>query len=134
MAKTSASESPNGVVKMAGSLERAMAAARSAVENQAQDLLILDLREQTPLFDYFVLATGRSGRQIRAIADDIEEVLKKQFRDRRLSVEGYSESRWIVLDFGDIVIHLFDPQAREFYRLEDLWADAKRVALEPTGK
>ena len=111
-----------------------MAAARSAVENQAQDLLILDLREQTPLFDYFVVATGRSGRQIRAIADDIEDVLKKQFHDRRLSVEGYSESRWIVLDFGDIVIHLFDPQAREFYRLEDLWADAKRVALEPTGK
>lgn len=88
------------------------------------------MRRQTALFDYFLIVTGRSGRQLRAIADELDDLLRKQFGDRRLSVDGYSDSRWIVLDFGDLVVHLFDNEMRKFYRLEDLWADAERVPLE----
>jgi ribosome-associated protein len=109
--------------------DRALVAARCAVDNQAQDILLLDVRALTDLFDYFVVATGRSGRQLRAIADEIEEVLLRDFQEKRRSVSGYSDSRWIVLDYGDIMVNLFDPQSRGFYRLEDLWADAQRVPL-----
>lgn len=109
--------------------DRALVAARCAVDNQAQDILLLDVRALTDLFDYFVVATGRSGRQLRAIADEIEEVLLRDFQEKRRSVSGYSDSRWIVLDYGDIMVNLFDPQSRSFYRLEDLWADAQRVPL-----
>lgn len=112
------------------SLAKALAAARLALDNQARDVLVLDLRQQTALFDYFVIATGKSGRQLRAIADDIDDLLEKKLGDRRLHTEGYSDSRWIVLDYGDLVIHLFDGEMRDFYRLEDLWEDAPRVDVK----
>jgi ribosome-associated protein len=109
-------------------LERAQAAARVADLNRARDIAIIDLREITPVFDYFVLATGSSRRQLHAIAEEIDDVLKKQFGDRRLGLEGYEDSRWILLDFGDVVIHLFDEETRDYYDLENLWAGAKRIA------
>lgn len=111
-------------------LQAALAAARLAAENEGRDILLLDMRRQTALFDYFLIVTGKSGRQLRAIADEVDDLLRKQFGDRRLSVDGYSDSRWIVLDFGDLVVHLFDGEMRKFYRLEDLWADAERVPLD----
>ncbi|MFO0901914.1 MAG: ribosome silencing factor [Pirellulales bacterium] len=123
MAKTEKSNSPATL----SSLDKARAAAKMALENQARDVLILDLRKQTALFDYFVIATGKSGRQLRAIADDIDELLQKQLGDKRLYTEGYQDSRWIVLDYGDLVIHLFDSEMRDFYRLEDVWGDAPRI-------
>jgi ribosome-associated protein len=109
------------------SLERARAAARAAAENNAKDLLLLDVRKQTSLFDYFVIATGRSGRQLRAIADEIDEVLEKKLGDERLGTEGYRDSRWIVLDYGDIVIQIFDEKSRKYYLLDELWGDAERI-------
>lgn len=109
------------------SLERARAAARAAAENNAKDLLLLDVRKQTSLFDYFVIATGRSGRQLRAIADEIDEVLEKKLGDERLGTEGYRDSRWIVLDYGDIVIQIFDEKSRKYYQLDELWGDAERI-------
>lgn len=112
------------------SLERAMAAARVADLNRGRDIAIVDLRELTPVFDYFVLITGSSRRQLHAISEEIEAVLKKDFNDRRLGIEGYAESRWILLDFGDIVVHLFDEETRGYYDLEHLWAGAKRVPFE----
>ena len=111
-----------------------MAAARVALDNEAKEVLLLDMREITPLFDYFVIATGRSGRQVRAIADEVEALLKKEFHDERRGTEGYRDSRWVVLDFGDLVVHLFDAAAREFYRLEELWADAPRVDLKTDSR
>ena len=93
------------------SLQRALAAARVAELNRGRDIVILDLRELTPVFDYFVLATGSSRRQLHAISEEIDDVLKSQFNDRRLGIEGYAESRWILLDFGDIVVHLFDDES-----------------------
>ncbi len=116
------------------SLERAQAAARVADLNRGRDISIIDLRQLTPVFDYFVLATGSSRRQLHAIAEEIDLVLRKEFGDKRLGREGYEESRWILLDFGDVVVHLFDEETREYYDLENLWAGAKRVEyVSPTG-
>jgi ribosome-associated protein len=111
------------------SLERARAAARVAIENNAQDVLLLDVRQQSPLFDYFLIATGRSGRQLRAISDEIDDLLQKELGDERMGTEGYRDSRWIVLDYGDVIIQLFDGTSRNFYRLDELWADAVRVDI-----
>ena len=109
------------------SLERALAAARVADLNRGRDIVIIDLRELTPIFDYFVLVTGSSRRQLHAISEEIDQVLEKDFGDKRLGLEGYAESRWILLDFGDVVVHMFDEETRGYYDLEQLWAGAKRV-------
>jgi ribosome-associated protein len=82
----------------------------------------------TPEFDYFVLVTGNSRRQLHAISEEIDRVLIES-GDQRLGIEGYSESRWILLDYGSVVIHLFDAETRRFYALEDLWGTAARVPL-----
>ena len=111
------------------SFELARAAAREAEDNRGQNVVVLDMREQTPIFDYFVIATDTSGRQLRAISDAIDEVLQKQFGHTRMGIEGYQESRWILLDYGNVVIHLFDGETREFYALEDFWSEAQRVPL-----
>ena len=116
------------------SLQRAIIAAQTAVANRGQDLVILDLRGVTPVFDYFVLATGTSRRQLHAMSEEIDDALEKGMGDRRLGVEGYNESRWILLDYGDVVIHLFEPSAREYYALEELWGEAKRVPFDPESK
>jgi ribosome-associated protein len=112
--------------------ERALTAARVAGETRGTDLVVLDLRGLTPVFDYFVIATGTSRRQIHAMADEIEVVLKREFGDTKLGGEGYEQGRWIVLDYGDVVVHLLDAEAREFWDLEGLWSDAARVPL-PEG-
>ena len=77
-----------------------------------------------------MLVTGTSRRQLHAISEEIDHVLEKEFGDRRLGIEGYAESRWILLDFGDIVVHMFDEETRGYYDLEQLWAGAKRVPFE----
>ncbi|MEI6365911.1 MAG: ribosome silencing factor [Planctomycetota bacterium] len=108
-------------------LPRAVAAARVAEETRGTDVRVLDLHGLTELFDYFVLATGTSRRQLHAMADEIDLVLKKEMHDVRRGIEGYEEGRWIVLDYGDVVIHLFDAESREYWDLEQLWGDARRV-------
>jgi ribosome-associated protein len=99
--------------------------------NRGRDIVILDLRDLTPVFDYFVLATGTSRRQLHAIAEEVDDVLKREFNDQRLGIEGYADSRWILLDYGDVVVHVFDEETRGYYDLENLWAGSKRVPLDP---
>jgi ribosome-associated protein len=111
------------------SLELALAAARTADDNRGQDIVVLDMRGMTPEFDYFVLVTGNSRRQLHAMGDEIERVLQDELGDERLGIEGYNESRWILLDYGSVVVHLFDAETRDYYALEDLWGEAERVAL-----
>ena len=111
-------------------LRRARIAARVAAENRGRDIVILDLRELTAMFDFFVLVSGSSRRQLHAISEEIDRVLEKELGDRRLGIEGYEESRWILLDYGDVVIHLFEPQTRAYYAIEELWGQAKRVPVE----
>jgi len=109
------------------SLELALAAAREAEDNRGQEVLVLDMRGQTTAFDYFVLATGTSNRQLRAMSDAIDDVLQKQFGHPRLGREGYDDSHWVLLDYGSIIVHLFDSTKRDYYRLEELWAGAVPV-------
>jgi ribosome-associated protein len=111
------------------SLKLALAAAKTAEDNRGRDIVVLDLRELTPIFDYFVVATGTSRRQLHAISEEIDHTLEDDLGDERLSVEGYDNSRWILLDYGDVVIHIFDDETRKFYDLEGLWGPAKRVDL-----
>jgi len=108
----------------------AIAAARTAEDNRGTDIVILDLRELTPICDYFVLATGTSRRQLHAISEEIDHKLEDDLGDHRMGIEGYAESRWILLDYGTVVIHLFDNESREYYALESLWAGCQRVAWE----
>ncbi|MGV3485604.1 MAG: ribosome silencing factor [Planctomycetaceae bacterium] len=115
------------------SLQLATAAAKVALQNNGGDVLVLDVCDQTALFDYFVIATGTSRRQLHAISEEIDDVLQKQLGDRRLGIEGYEDSRWIVLDYGSVVIHLFDEETRSYYDLESLWADAKVIPLAELG-
>lgn len=114
-------------------LDLALAAARVAEETRGTDVRVLDLRDVTDVFDYFVVATGSSRRQMHAMADEIETTVKQELRDRKRGGEGYEEGRWIVLDYGDVVVHLFDAEARSYWDIEQLWSDAKRVPLPPSG-
>jgi len=107
-------------------LERAALSAQVGEDNKAKDIVVLDLRGVTPLYDFFVLLTGSSRRQIHTIAEEVDAALRSA-GDERLSIEGYQASRWVVQDYGDVVVHVFDPESREYYALEELWADAPRV-------
>jgi ribosome-associated protein len=106
--------------------DRAALCARIGEENKAKNVLILDMRGITPLYDFFVLLTGSSRRQIHTIAEETDAAMRA-VGDERLSIQGYQASRWVVQDYGDVVVHVFDAEAREYYNLEDLWADAPRV-------
>jgi ribosome-associated protein len=107
-------------------LQRACLAAKTAADNKGQNIQVLDLRELTPLFDYFVIATGASRRQVHTIVEETDAAMRA-VGDVRMSVEGYETSKWIVQDYGDVVTHTFDADTRDYYKLEELWADAKPV-------
>ena len=92
-----------------------------------QDIVVLDVRQLSPLFDYFVIATGSSRRQMHAMSEEIDHKLEDELNDRRMGIEGYSDSQWILLDYGTVVIHLLDDQSRAYYDLEGLWAESDRV-------
>ena len=111
------------------SLQLAIAAARTAEDNRARDIVVLDLRELTCMFDYFVIASGTSRRQLHAISEEIDHCLEDELDDKRMGIEGYRESSWILLDYGTVVIHIFDEEMREFYALEQFWNQATRVPL-----
>lgn len=111
------------------SLELALAAARTAADNRGQQIEVLDLRGVTPIFDYFVIVTGTSRRQLHAISEEIDHTLEDEMNDQRDGIEGYNDSRWILLDYGTVVIHLFDQETRSYYDLENLWAGAPKVDL-----
>lgn len=123
----------NDADALAPSIDRALAAARVAEETRGTDIRVLDLRGVTPVFDYFVVATGSSRRQIHAMADEIEKVMKRQWHDLKRGSEGYEEGRWIVLDYGDVVVQLFDADARAYWDIEHLWSEARRVPLPSAG-
>ena len=101
---------------------------QAALGRKASNLLLLDVREVTSLADVFMLCTGRSNRQVTAIADHIRRFLKKH-GIRPLYVEGLKAGHWVLLDYGQVVIHVFYEPVRQFYDLEGLWADAPRIAV-----
>ncbi|MFM7718838.1 MAG: ribosome silencing factor [Actinomycetota bacterium] len=106
----------------------ALAAARAALDKQARDVAILDVHEHLVITDLFVLATGTSDRQVRTIVDAVEASLRADGR-RPLRREGETDGRWVLLDYGDVVVHVFAEEERDFYDLERLWGDAPRVPV-----
>jgi ribosome-associated protein len=112
--------------RMAVALERARFCARIADDNRAKDILLLDLRKATPLVDYFVIVTAASRRQSNAIAIEIDQEMKKR-GEAKLGLEGSEDGRWTLIDYGDFVVHIFSPDDRAYYALEDIWGDAPRL-------
>ena len=108
-------------------LDRAIAAAKVAEENKGNDIVLLDLREVTPVFDYFLLVSGSSRRQLHAIGDEIKRKLVGGMGDECLSISGHTDGKWIVFDYGDIVVHLFEQETRKYYALEELWSKSVKV-------
>ena len=103
----------------------------AAEDLKANGLRVLELSEISSLADYFLVCSGNSGRQVQAIADAVLQRLRGE-RIRPHHVEGYQAGRWVLLDFGDFVVHVFDDETRSFYALEKLWADAPDVTHEFT--
>ncbi len=108
--------------------ERICTALSAASEKKALDPVILDLREIASFTDYFVITSGTNARQVQAIADEVVEQLKKQ-GTRAARMEGYNTGEWVLVDYGDFIVHVFDSKSRQFYDLERLWRDAARVPL-----
>jgi len=108
-------------------LDLAMTAAAAASSKQARDVVVLDVSEPLVICDYFVICSGSNDRQVRAIADEVERACREEGA-RPMRREGEREARWILLDFTDIVVHVFHEEEREYYDLERLWRDAPVVA------
>jgi ribosome-associated protein len=100
-----------------------------ASEKKAFDIVAIDLREIASFTEFFIIASGTNMRQVQAISDEITEKLKEQLNSRVIRIEGYQTGEWILLDYGDFIVHIFEQKAREFYDLERLWRDAKKVQI-----
>ncbi|HSE98332.1 MAG TPA: ribosome silencing factor [Blastocatellia bacterium] len=116
-------------VDIEGAVRRA---ARAAGEKKATDIVALDLKKIASFTEYFLICSGASARQVAAIAEAVEDELRKTGK-RPLHTEGYSSAEWILLDYGDFIVHVFSNAARRFYDLERLWRDAGRLEIEEEG-
>jgi ribosome-associated protein len=112
------------------SLELALAAARAADAKGATDVLVLDVGDLVGICGYFVLATASNPRQVKAVVDEVEAQLRDRFGDAPRSVEGAESRRWVLLDYADIVVHVFHAEERDYYRIERLYSDAPKVDWE----
>src|SRR5437879_4699990 len=112
------------------SLALAQRAAQIAIDNKAQDVVILDLRGITDMTDFFIIASGTSDTAVRSIGQNVAEEMKKKEGTPVTHAEGLEQGRWVLLDFVDFVVHVFHPTLRNFYQLERLWADAEQVPVE----
>lgn len=106
--------------------QKALLIAKASLSKKAHEVVILDMKESSDFTDFFVIASGSSQRQVQAIADGIEETLSKK-KIPPWHVEGYRNAHWVVMDYGDVIAHVFLQEKREFYRLERLWAEAPRT-------
>lgn len=109
--------------------QRALLCAAHALEKKASDVRLLDVRTLSSLTDFLLIVTGRSDRQVQAIAEGVRLGLKNQHQTLPLAVEGMNEGRWALLDYGDVMVHVFQPAVREFYDLDGLWGEAPEVPI-----
>ena len=116
----SATESPTWLIAL-----------RAASSKKATGLRVLDLREVTSFADYFLICSGANPRQNQAIWDEIYSAMKQQAGEAAISVEGYENAEWILGDYGDLIVHVFSDEKRDYYQLERLWRDAKDVPIPP---
>lgn len=112
------------------SLDVARVAALAADDKKAQDIVVLNLSELSDVCDYFVICTAASSAQMDAVIDEIKRKVRVNCEIKPLSSEGGPQASWLLLDFGSVVVHVFKPEAREYYRLENLWGDAPRLELD----
>jgi ribosome-associated protein len=115
-------------MKQPDRVARASAIAHAAQEKKCQQLVALDVREVTSVADTFILVTATSDRHARAITDAVVEAVREN-GEKPLGVEGYDEARWVLIDLGDVIVHVFQPEVREAYDLERLWSDAPELEL-----
>jgi len=108
-----------------------LVAVRAAESKKATDIKVLDLTGITSFADFFVISTGANQRQIQAIIDEVGLKLKQQAGEMPLSIEGYTQADWVLADYGDLLVHIFSPKAREYYDLERLWRSARTVEIPP---
>jgi ribosome-associated protein len=106
--------------------------ARIALDKKAKDVLILDLKGLTIIADYFVICSGESTTHVRAIAESIEEKSKKA-GIKIIGIEGLTHSRWVLIDYGDLIVHVFEEGTRSFYEIEKLWMDARSIPIGEIG-
>ncbi|MCU1490499.1 MAG: iojap-like protein [Acidimicrobiaceae bacterium] len=111
------------------SSELALVAAQAAAAKTLEPTVVLDVGDLIGITDHFVISGGRNDRQVRAVVDEVQRALREA-GGKLLRREGLDDNRWVLLDFGDLIVHVFDAEAREFYDLERLWADAPRLNLE----
>ena len=111
-------------------LELAKVAAYAADDKKATDIVLLDLTSKTDVCDYFLICTGANPRQVDAIVDEVREKISANCGLSPLSCEGREGLSWVLVDYGSVVVHVFRPESRDFYRLETLWGDAPRVDLD----
>jgi ribosome-associated protein len=111
----------------------AVCAARAASDLKASDVVVLDVGEVLSITGYFVIAGASNPRQVRAVVDDIEAKVKAELRRSPVRIEGVREQQWTLIDYGDVVVHVFLESVREFYEIERLYMDAPRVAWDPAG-
>ena len=116
------------------SLEKVMIAARAADDKKATDILIQDVRELVGITDYLLIVTAQNNRQIQAVLDNIEEETIKQAGVKPFNTEGAREGFWALQDYGDFVVHVFQPEGRDYYRLEEIWNDAPVVEFVSEGE
>ena len=112
------------------SCPRRCAAAQAAYDKKGEDVQVIDLTELSDVCDYFVLATGANNRQVDSIVDEIEEKVAEACGEHPFSIEGREQKTWMLMDYGSVVVHVFTPEARDFYRLEKLWGDAPQLPLD----
>jgi ribosome-associated protein len=108
-------------------------AVRAALDKKALDIVVLDLRNTPAFTDFFILCSGQSQRQVKAIADAVDEALRAA-KVRPAHVEGYDRAEWVLMDFFSFIVHVFTPQTRTFYSLERLWGDAERIEISEDSK
>ena len=123
---------PESNDRQASSRDLAVAAARAAADKQGERVAVLDVRELIVITDYFVITSGSSQRQVRTIVEEIEKAMRDLGR-KPVRREGVEDWRWVLLDYFDVVIHVFSDEEREYYDLERLWRDAPRVELDDVG-
>ena len=111
------------------SKELAIVAAEAASEKKAQEIVVIDVGELLVVTDFFVICTGQNSIQVRTIADEVESKMRDIGAGKPLGREGQEDGKWVLLDYAGIVVHVFQPEDREFYRLENLWNDAERIEL-----
>jgi ribosome-associated protein len=125
MAKAERRASKPTTPRLPKSIKTALAA---AIDKKAEHVIVLDLRNSSAFTDFFILCTGTNPRQVQAIADGVREALRRD-AVRPSLVEGYEQAQWVLIDYFDFIVHVFAPATREFYGLERLWGDAKRIEV-----